>query len=118
MERQLLATILITFLFVSCQQIEVTQSPAPVIEKSNLERKLNSENNGIKIAQNNIIKRVINADTPVFSSSHKTNKPIQIPNNKLVKVITGILKSKFAPNRLLTELIIKKINKIVFFIIN
>ena len=73
--------------------------------------KLNSENNGIKVAQNNIIKRVINADTPVFSSSHKTNKPIQIPNNKLVKVITGILKSKFAPNRLLTELIIKKINK-------
>ena len=49
--------------------------------------KLNSENNGIKVAQNNIIKRVINADTPVFSSSHKTNKPIQIPNNKLVKVI-------------------------------
>ena len=61
--------------------------------------KSNSENNGIKIAQNNIIKRVINADTPVFSSSHKTNKPIQIPKNKLVKVMTRILKSKLAPNK-------------------
>ena len=61
--------------------------------------KLNSENNGIKIAQNNIIKRVINADTPVFSSNHNANKPIQIPKNKLVKVMTGIVKSKLAPNR-------------------
>ncbi len=54
MERQLLATILITFLFVSCQQIEVTQSPAPVIEKSNLERKLNSENNLKQFQYSNI----------------------------------------------------------------
>ena len=54
MERQLLATILITFLFVSCQQIEVTQSPAPVIEKSNLERKLNSENNLKEFQYSNI----------------------------------------------------------------
>lgn len=61
--------------------------------------KSNSENNGTKIAQNNIIKRVINADTPVFSSSHKTIKPIQIPKNRLVKVMTGILKSKLAPNK-------------------
>ena len=61
--------------------------------------KLNSENNGIKIAQNNIIKRVISADTPVFSSSHNANKPIQIPKNKLVKVMTGIVKSKLAPSR-------------------
>ena len=61
--------------------------------------KLNSENNGIKIAQNNIIKRVINADTPVFSSNHKTNKPIQIPKNKLVKLMTEIVKSKLAPKR-------------------
>ncbi len=60
--------------------------------------KSNSENNGIKIAQNNIIKRVINADTPVFSSSHKTIKPTQIPNNKLVTVNTGMVKNKLAPN--------------------
>ena len=60
--------------------------------------KSNSENNGIKIAQNNIIKRVINADTPVFSSSHKAIKPTQIPNNKLVTVKTGMVKNKLAPN--------------------